>query len=134
MSWLKKTFAGAAVVGLVAAVSGCNGGVEDTSPDSGVHKAFEGPEWVNKGGVAFPEDKGKAIYRLGQHLGLYEHGSKQGGDNQVIINVISNIPEPLPLPPEFAEAVVAKQVEAVPERDETGGGKTAPTNKEVNSD
>ena len=72
MSWLKKTFVGVAAVGLAAAVSGCNGGgaAEDASSESGVHAAFAtGPEWVNKGGAAFPEDKGKAIFGVGSFSG-----------------------------------------------------------------
>ena len=41
-----------------------------TEEPSGVHEAFaSGPAWVNKGGAAFPEDKGKAIYGVGSFSG-----------------------------------------------------------------
>ncbi len=69
MSWLQKMFVGAASVGLAVAVSGCGPGVV-AEEESGVHEAFAGgPAWVNKGGAAFPEDKGKAVYGVGSFSG-----------------------------------------------------------------
>ncbi len=69
MSWLQRMFVGAAAVGLAAAVSGCGPGAVVEEP-SGVHKAFaSGPAWVNKGGAAFPEEKGKALYGVGSFSG-----------------------------------------------------------------
>lgn len=69
MSWLQRMFVGAAAVGLAAVMSGCGPGVAVDEP-SGVHEAFaSGPAWVNKGGAAFPDDKGKAIYGVGSFSG-----------------------------------------------------------------
>lgn len=69
MSYWQKVCMVAVSVCLVGAVSGCNGAAVTEEP-SGVHEAFaSGPEWVNRGGAAFPEDKGKAIYGVGSFSG-----------------------------------------------------------------
>ena len=71
MGWWKKACLGSVSVCLVAAVSGCGPGAAlDATESSGMHEAFaSGPEWVNRGGAAFPEDKGKAIYGVGSFSG-----------------------------------------------------------------
>lgn len=71
MSWLRKTSVVGLGVVLAAVLSGCGPGVEMAEEEaSGVHEAFAGgPAWVNKGGAAFPDDKGKALYGVGSFSG-----------------------------------------------------------------
>ena len=71
MSWWKRVCLGAAAVGLIGAVSGCNGGAVIEEESAGVHPTMVGlPDWVLRGGAAFPEDKGKAIYGVGSVSGV----------------------------------------------------------------
>ena len=64
--WKKAPLA-AAAVGLVAVVTGCGPAAAPVAEETaGVHPTMVGlPDWVLRGGAAFPEDKGQAIYGVG---------------------------------------------------------------------